>query len=72
MRDGERKNKRTGQRLKLHNKDSNGCQFMSIPTTLVESVYRKCSNIGGTFNLAIEHIIAKLKTANILAHAQCH
>ena len=34
--------------------------------------YRKRRNIGGTFNLAIEHIIAKLKTANIFAHAQRH
>ena len=30
--------------------------------------YRKCRNIGGTFDLAIEHKIAKLKIANILAY----
>ena len=31
-------------------------------------IYCKCRNIGGTFNLAIEHKIAILKVANILAH----
>ena len=36
------------------------------------TLYCKCRNIGGTFNLAIEDIIAKLKTTTILAHAQHH
>ena len=55
MSDGERKNKRIGQRLKFHNTDSNECQFMSIPTTLVESVFRKRSV------LAV-HLIWRLST----------
>ena len=38
---------------------------------LFYDVYRKRRNIGGTFNLAIEHEIAKLKTANICAPT-CH
>ena len=35
---------------------------------VVSVIYRKRRNIGGTFNLAIENKIAKLKTANILAY----
>ena len=31
-------------------------------------MYRKHRNIGSTFNVAIEHKIAKLKTANILVY----
>ena len=31
--------------------------------------YRKHRNIGGTFNLVIEHKITKLKTIKILAHS---
>ena len=32
-------------------------------------MYRKRTNIGSTFNLAIQHNITKLKAANILVHA---
>ena len=28
-----------------------------------------CRNIGGTFNLVIQHELTELKTANILVHA---